>query len=533
MRPFDIKGLFQGATEQRAQLRRLAVRGAGATVLAQTLAFCVQMIATVILARLLTPRDFGLVTMVTTVSLLLLNCGLNGFTEAVLQRDVIDHFVASNLFWINVALGLLLSIAFAISGSLLARFYGEPRVARVAAVMSFSILFNSLSVIHLALLKRDMRFSVVSANDVIARTVSVAVSILLAWAGWGYWALVAGAIALPLATSIGSWTLCRWAPAFPRRGVGTVPFVRFATNTYGRFTANYFTWNLDNLLVGWRLGPLQLGFYKKAYDLFVLPANQLSAPLTSVAVSALSRLKQEPAQYRRYFLSALSILAFVGMGFGADLTLVGKDLIRLLLGPGWGESGRIFTFFGPGIGVMLLYGTHGWIHLSLGRADRWLRWGIVEFTVTALLFIIALPWAPVGIAVAWAASFIILTIPALWYAGKPIQLGISSVIAAVWKYLLASLLAGGASSEIIRAFPSFGATSELVGAVRHVVVISMLFGTFYVIAVILLHRGLGPFYQVASILREMVPRGRFPWSSTAVCVSGATSVALTPAKSIR
>ena len=249
-----------------------------------------------------------------------------------------------------------------------------------------------------------MRFSVVSANDILARAVSVAVSILLAWAAWGYWALVAGAIVLPLATSIGAWVLCRWVPGLPRRGVGTGPMVRFAMSTYGRFTANYFTWNLDNLLVGWRLGPVPLGFYKKAYDLFVLPTNQLSAPLTAVAVSVLSRLTRDPMQYRRYFLSALSTLAFVGMGLGADLTLIGKDLILLLLGPRWEESGRIFTFFGPGIGVMLLYFTHGWIHLSIGRADRWFRWGVVEFTVTGLLFLLGLPWGPVGIAVAWVLA---------------------------------------------------------------------------------------------------------------------------------
>src|SRR5207245_2234195 len=298
---------------------------------------------------LLTPGDFGLVTMVTTFSLLLLNCGLNGFTEAILQREEIDHSLASNLFWINVGLGLLLTIGFASAGPLLARFYGEPRVAAVAVAMSVTIFFTCLSVQHLALLKRAMRFSVVSVNDIVARAVSVAVSVLLASAGWGYWALVAGAVALPLATSVGALTLCRWVPGLPRRGVGTVPMVRFAMNTYGRFVMDYFARNLDNLLVGWRFGPQPLGFYKKAYDLFVLPANQLSAPLTTVAVSTLSRLTGDPIQYRRYYLSALSLLAFVGMGLGADLTLVGKDLVLLLLGPQWEESGRIFTFFGPGI----------------------------------------------------------------------------------------------------------------------------------------------------------------------------------------
>ena len=518
MKPFDGSGVFRPNADGGG-LRRLAVRGAGVTVVSQSLGFAIQMIATVVLARLLTPGDFGLVTMVTTFSLLLLNCGLNGFTEAILQREEIDHSLASNLFWINVGLGLLLTIGFASAGPLLARFYGEPRVAAVAVAMSVTIFFTCLSVQHLALLKRAMRFSAVSANDILARSISVAVSVLLASAGWGYWALVAGAVALALSTSIGAWALCRWVPALPRRGVGTVPMVWFAMNTYGRFVMNYFTRNLDNLLVGWRFGPQPLGFYKKAYDLFVLPANQLSAPLTTVAVSTLSRLTGDPIQYRRYYLSALSLLAFVGMGLGADLTLVGKDLVLLLLGPQWEESGRIFTFFGPGIGIMLLYYTHGWIHLSIGRADRWFRWGIVEFTVTGLLFLAGLRWGPAGIAVAWVVSFSTLTVPALWYAGRPISLGIVPVIGAVWKYLLASALAGCGSAVIIRGIPSLALASGSMGAIGRIVVFSALFGALYLGAVILLHRGCDPIRDVVALLREMVPWGRLSRPSPAVATT--------------
>src|SRR5207248_3413719 len=103
-------------------------------------------------------------------------------------------------------------------------------------------------------------------------------------------------------------------------------------------------------------------------------------------------------------------LAFVGMGIGACLTLEGNDFIRLLLGPKWGPAGQIFTFFGPGIGIMMIYSQNGSIHLSIGRADRWFRWIIVEFTVTGLLFLLGLRWGPVGVAAAWTASFWILTI---------------------------------------------------------------------------------------------------------------------------
>jgi PST family polysaccharide transporter len=532
LKPFDADGAFAPVGEG-GELRQLAIQGAGVSVFSQGTVFAVQMVATVVLARLLTPADFGVVTMVTTFSLLLISFGLNGFTEGVLQREQIDHSLVSNLFWISVSVGLLLTAGFALSGSLLARFYGNPHVEHVAVGMSVTIFLGSASVLHLALLKRAMRFSAVSANSVVAQAFSVAVSILLGLAGWGYWALVAGNLTLHLSTCIGAWSLCRWVPGFPRRAAGTAEMARFAMNVYSHFLVNYAAGNMDNLLVGWRFGAPSLGFYKKAFDLFVLPASQLLSPVAPVAISTLSRVNRDLVQYRRYFLSGLSILAFLGMGVGADLTLVGKDLIRMMLGTQWGASGRIFAFFGPGIGVMLVYGTHAWIHLSIGRPQRWFRWGVIELAVTGLLFVLALPWGPVGIAAAWTASFWILTIPAFWYAGRPIDFGVAPVLGAVWKYLFASLLAACASAEIIRGIPSLLSASGFVGAASRVVIISLCFGALYLGGIILLHGGFAPLNQVASLLPLVVPFvSRFSRWSSPVAAMGDTAPAkpLAPVK---
>jgi PST family polysaccharide transporter len=366
-----------------------------------------------------------------------------------------------------------------------------------------------------------MRFSTVSFNDIVARGVSVLVAIGLGWAGWGYWALVAGTLAAPLAVAVGAWTQCRWIPSFPRREPGTGSMVRYALNIYGRFSFNYFARNTDNLLVGWRFGPSALGFYKKAYDLFLLPASQLSAPLTSVAVSALSRLDRDSEQYRRYFLRTLAVMAFVGMGIGADLTLTGKDVILLVLGPAWATAGRIFMFFGPGVGIMLIYNTHGWLHLSMGTAHRWFRWVVVEFIVTASLFLLGLHWGPEGIAAAWTLSFWILTIPAFWYAGKPIGFGVGPVVTEVWKYILAALFAGGASAMILRGVPVFAGVPGPVGAFTRIVTDSVLFGFLYLTAVAVLHGGVTPLLQFRGLLLEMLPWRKYARNTPVVAVTAA------------
>lgn len=485
-------------------MRRQAVRGAGVTVFSNGAGLAIQLISTVILARLLTPADFGVVAMVTTFSLILMNVGLNGLTEAVVQAEEMNHLLASNLFWLNVVAGLLLTAGFAASGSLLADLYHDPRVANVTVVASLSILFTSASVLHLALLKRAMLFTWVSANDVAARTLSVIISVVLAFEGWGYWALVAGIVATPLCTAVGAMAMCHWMPSGPRRAAGTGSLVRFAANVYARFGVRYTARNLDKGLVGWRFNASTLGFYKKAYDLFLLPTGQLIGPLTVVAVSALSRLNRDSEKLRRSLLSALAIVAFVGMGLGADLTLTGKDVVRLVLGPGWEASGRIFVFFGPGVGLMLIHGVHGWIHLSIGRADRWLRWTIAEFVFTTALFFASLPWGADGMAAAWTASFCIMTFPALWYAGRPIHFGFGPAISSTWRYIAASLIAGLMSEALLRSFLlQEAATSG--EALTRIVTASAVFIVFYLGSVIALHRGCEPIYQFLRILKEMAP----------------------------
>ncbi|HWZ81702.1 MAG TPA: lipopolysaccharide biosynthesis protein [Terriglobales bacterium] len=512
MRPFTDTGSFHLDTDHD-KLPQVALRSAGLTVVSQGVILAVQMFATFTLARLLTPHDFGLVTIVTTFTGLLGSFGLNGITEAVLQREKINRFLASNLFWINLAQGLVLTLVLAASGSLIAHWFREPLVAQAVFAMAPTILVSSTSVLHLALLKRAMRFSAISINDICARVLSVFVSIVLGLLGWGYWALVVGVIAQAVSTSIGAWAMCQWIPSFPRRAKGTAAMVRFSLSVYGHFITSYGARNVDNVLVGLRFGTISLGFYKKAYDLFVLPTNQLLSPMSAVVIGMLSRLSREQQQYKRHFLTGLSVLSFVAMAVSADLTLVGKDVIRVVLGPNWEATGGIFTLFGPAIGVMLLYNTHSALHLSLGKPDRWFRWGLIEFGTTVLFFILALPWGPEGIAVAWSASYAVLIIPAFWYAGRPIHLGLGPILAVTWKYILASVLSGITSAAIVRELHVLEGMPGILGAEVRIVTTSSVFLVVY-LSVVRIGCGREPFTQLTRLFGLLGWKEKFSKSFT-------------------
>jgi PST family polysaccharide transporter len=504
LKPFDSDGNFHPIAAGDG-LRRAAVRGAGVSIAGSAGNFAVQIGSVMILARLLTPADFGIVTMVTTFSLLLRSFGLNGFTELIMQREELTESLASNFFWINVGIGAVLTLGFAGSGPLLALIYHNSAVVQVTQAMSLTIGIGCLGYVHTGLLQRAMHFRGTAISLSAGVVSQVIVSIVLATAGWHYWALVWGSITQTGVTAAGAWLMCRWTPCRPGRAFGTGSGLKFAMNVYWHFAFAYVTRNTDNLLVGWRFGARALGFYKKAYDLFVVPEQQLFAPISGVAVSTLSRVIRDPEQFRRKFLRAISVMALLGMGIGTDLALVGADVIRFLLGPGWEEAGRIFALFGPGIGVLGLYSTQGWIHLSIGRPERWLRWGLIEFLCTVTLFLLVLHWGPSGIALAWTTSYFLLLFPGFWYAGKPIGLGVGPVFGVIWRYFVASAGAGCGTILIIGAIPHSAAGFSATGALMRMASVSLLFFGLYIGGVIGLHQGLEPLTETVNLLRDLLP----------------------------
>src|SRR5208282_2350091 len=176
MRPFDANGAFHPIAAGEG-LRRTAVRGAGATIAGQAGSFALQIGSVMILARLLTPADFGIVTMVTTFSLLFRSFGVNGFTELIMQREELSHSLASNLFWINLGIGAILTLAFASSGQLLALFYHNSAVARVTQGMALTIGIGCFGYVHLGLLQRAMRFRSTAIINMAGALLQVIVSI--------------------------------------------------------------------------------------------------------------------------------------------------------------------------------------------------------------------------------------------------------------------------------------------------------------------------------------------------------------------
>jgi len=494
----------------KINLKAKSMRSAGATIFASGLIFFVHIISTVILARLLTPNDFGLLAMVSTFSLLLQNFGGNGLTEAVIQKQDLDHKTMSTLFWVNSAIMLCLSLFFMLMAPFLVWFYREPLLLTITMTVAFSIILGGISTLHMAILRRNMLFHIEAVISIVAMFTSLSATVFLAWHGFGYWALVANMLILPLVTALCTWGLCGWRPGKPGSFKNIRSMMKFALQTYGNFALNYFTRNIDKMLTDWRFGAESLGHYKKAYDLFTLPVNQLLSPIHNVALATLSRLTNEPERYRRYYLKAITLIAFIGMPISALMTLTGHDIILLILGGQWLIGGEIFRYLGTSIGIMLITFTQGWLHLSLGRPERWIRWSIFQTVSTTAFFIIGMQFSIQGMAVAYSLSFYVLVFPCLWYAGRPVQLSVLSIVSAIWRYFAAALLAGIISYLILYRMDSINLIFINLHVLFRILSATLLCALLYLLLLITLHRSIEPIIVFISTARQMLPSLKKP-----------------------
>jgi PST family polysaccharide transporter len=493
---------FLTAPKVSSELKHRAVRGGVFTVAAQVAGLAIQVISTIVLSRLLTPRDYGLVTMVTTFTLLLGNFGINGFTEAVIQQASITQEQLSTLFWINLGANAFLTLAFIVACPWIASLYREPDLLAIGVAVSFSFLLYALGTMHLALLKRNLQFRIVNLNQIGSMAIGLTVAIVGACLGWGYWALVANLLVTPFLTGAAAWVSCNWRPSLPKRGAGVGPLIRFAMNTYGHFCTNYGSRNLDKLLVGSVWGSKLLGHYKRAYDLFFMPVGLLPAALSTVAIASLSPLRNEPERFRKYYLKTICVVAFIGMGLSAAFFVVGKELLRVLLGPKWDDAGRIFTFFAPGMGIILIYSTNAWLHLSLGKAERLFRWGALELAVTAAAAAIASRFGPSVMAATWVGAFCLLIGPGLSYAGRPIGLTFRAVVSAAWPYTLAGVLSGSIGFSAHRFAVGISPSLTMKTALLRTVLLGSLTAVLYIGSLFLFptSKSFGPLADVWKIL---------------------------------
>lgn len=394
-----------------------AVSGGFLTVAAQAAKFVLTFAGAAILARLLSPKEFGLVGMVLAVTALVDIFNALGLSTATVQCQEITQQQVSNLFWVNVAVSGIATLVSCGLAPLLARFYNDPRVAGIMLALSPTFVLTGSTVQHRALLTRQMRFRSLAVIDVTSMFVGFGTACVLAWIGFAYWALVAQQLSNALACLVLAWSISKWRPTLPRRNSGVRPLLSFGAHlTAADFVARLAVTS-DTVLVGRFFGAYSLGLYTRASVLLVRPLQQVLTPITSVMDPVLARLQGDPERYRRTFLRAFDALALVVFPFSAICLALARPLVLVVLGSKWTGAIPLFSAFALTAISAPLIAPVFWLYQSQGRGQDQLRSHTIAGLVTVAAYVVGLLWGPRGVILSLAVATAAIQMPIVYYIG--------------------------------------------------------------------------------------------------------------------
>ena len=397
-------------------LKGKSVRGGAAALLSQGLKFVLQTGAMMLLARLLSPEDFGLQGMVVAVTGIVGLFKDAGLSVATVQRETITHSQVSTLFWINLAIGAALNAITAAIAPLLVTFYKEPRLLWLTIISGAAFTLNGLAVQHQALLQRSMRYITLAKIEVFSLGVSSFVAIAIALMHGGYWALVGMAITGPIATAVACWLAYPWMPGRPKRHCGIRSMLQFGGTVTFNSLVVYIAYNTEKILLGRFWGAEVLGLYGRAYQLANLPLQQLNSSIYGVAFPALSRIQHDSERLCRSFLKGYAILLSVTLPVTVCCAVFAEEIVRVLLGKQWISATPLFRLLVPTVLSFALINPFGWFLIASGRARRSLNMAYVIAPAVILGTTAGLPFGATGVAIGFSTAMTILIIPLICWA---------------------------------------------------------------------------------------------------------------------
>jgi O-antigen/teichoic acid export membrane protein len=385
-------------------LKASSIRSGVVTVIAQAVKLVVSVGSTVILARLLTPADYGLVGMAAVLLAFVQIFQHAGLSNATVQWEHLEHEQVSTLFWLNTGLGLFLALAVALASPLLASFYGEPRLRLITIALGTNFFLGGLFVQHDALLRRQMRFNAIVGIDISSLVFGILVAIVMARMGFGYWSLVGKETATILFSGLATCAFLPWRPGWPRLRTGIRPMLGFGGNIVGNQFLNTFVSSAPQMMLGRYAGAVQVGLYNKAYQLLMLPIGQVYGPVGQVVVPGLARVQSDPLRVRRFYLGVYGLAVSVVLPIVGVAAAFPGELIAIALGDQWAGAASIFRYLAIAGAFIAIMSPTGWFLIATGRTERYFKVGFVETPFVLIACLIGVRYGAEGLALAFAIA---------------------------------------------------------------------------------------------------------------------------------
>lgn len=463
--------------------------------------FAVSLGTMMVLARVLTPADFGLFALALILANFVSAFRDFGLPLALVRERELDHERASRVFWLSVKLALGLALFMCALSPLLAWWFDEPDLIPIVALLALGIAASGSAHTHRGLLERRLGFRALGALDVGATVIASLVAIVAALNGAGYWALAVQQFCELSLQALLLWRVSGWRPGSFRRhrrlGRELRSLLSFGRDTTLVSLIGEGADQIDRLLVGRIAGIQVLGFYQLARRLAEVPSLQLVAPIKNVAVASFSPLQNDPDRYRAAARTAFGAVFALILPLMAFLTVRAEDVVMLVAGPQWHAAVPFFQLLAIALFFRASARLTTWIYLAEGKTRRRIKWSLAAKTLEMAAIGVGAFWGPIGVGAACAISYGLLAYPDVYYCLATSPIRHRDFWGSAWRPAVASI--GAAIALVgfpdgIAAFPDGPLALRLFGD-------GLAYGAIYAVIWLLTPGGVRGAFELLELLR--------------------------------
>jgi O-antigen/teichoic acid export membrane protein len=420
--------------------KSLTVTGLGWSFLGQGGTQAVSLILGVILARILSPKEFGLVAMVTVLTGFASIFTEMGFGAALIQRREPSQRMLSSVFWLNSATSLAMAGLFVLLAGPIARFYSEPALEALIYVLSPVFLLRSLCSIQNCMLARNLNFRAIVLGEFCGGLGGGGLAVALAFLGWGVWSLAAQPLMQGVVLACVLWLASPWRPARAFSWEAIKDLLPFGSSVAGDHTLGYWSRSLDSFLIGRYLGAEPLGAYSRAYSLMLFPFRNVTLALQRVMFPSLSKVKDDPPRVRGLFLQMIGGIAVITFPLTLGLFVVAHDFVLIVFGPQWAAMVPLVRILSLAALIQAVVAIVDALYKSQGRPDLALKVNLFLRFVMITCIVLGLAWGAEGVALGVLAATILAAYPTLFFAGRLVGLSFYTIVRTLLPLLLCSTI---------------------------------------------------------------------------------------------
>ena len=399
-----------------------------------------QIVFIAILARLLSPEDFGIMAIVMTFMAASLIFGDLGLSSAIVQKRQIREITLSTSLWLCILAGFILFIIMLNCAQLISRFFRKEIIAPLIMTISIKFIIDSFGIVHETLLRKDLLFKRIAFVEISETVFYGASSVIFALNGFGVWSLVFGYLLGSLIRTICLWGACSWRPAlrFNLSSFGEIFY--FARNVLGFKIVNYLTTNLDRLIIGRILGSVALGYYSMAYNISNLPREKLSSIVNRVGFPAFSKIQNDKIQLRNAYLKIITYAAIIVFPLLSGLIILCPEFVRVVFTQKWSAMVVPLQYLCLGAMFFSITSFVGIVFLATGHAEFELRLSIISLFSIVIALIFGVRFGVVGIARGICIYAVVINIIGQLFIRQLIKMGLRSYLKALYPAIIPSAI---------------------------------------------------------------------------------------------